>query len=433
MCQATTLKGFGRDNMLSGILLLLWIVTSIVFLVTLIIFIVEKQRKKQGSINKKVLIIIFAIGIIFLIAGITSGNLNKDSNSSSNNKKTAKEQTVYKVKVDSVKVDDMSNWEIKGTTNAPDGAKMFATYGDKTDSDFFGINAASSKSTIYWSTTRNGRFTMLVDPLTMHYEKAYQGNQAVKAYLFAVTGLKGKLDYYSLNPKINSNLKSTIIDSIKITNLTLSDSQAKYYNNLGSSSSSSSSNSSEESSSSSSSDADTDSSLSPKGTAKDLATGTWSAGKDFDKGYYKIIATGGSGNLSSTNNSDGFDFSAILGTDADNDLGQVTSYTGFILKNTELEISGLQGVHLEPVSPTQEIDITNIPAGDYIVGGSIPAGRYKLSAVQGSGNVTSTGGLNEVIGTQADTDINQVTNTTVTLKSGDILTTGLQQISLSKQ
>ena len=80
MCQATTLKGFGRDNMLSGILLLLWIVTSIVFLVTLIIFIVEKQRKKQGSINKKVLIIIFAIGIIFLIAGITSGNLNKDSN-----------------------------------------------------------------------------------------------------------------------------------------------------------------------------------------------------------------------------------------------------------------------------------------------------------------------------------------------------------------
>lgn len=194
-----------------------------------------------------------------------------------------------------------------------------------------------------------------------------------------------------------------------------------------------SSSSSEELSSSSSSDADKDSSSSSTGTAKDLTTGTWSAGKDFDKGYYKITATGGSGNISSTNNSDGFDFSAILGTDVDNDLGQVTSYTGFILKNTELEISGLQGVHLEPVSPTQEIDITNVPAGDYIVGGAIPAGRYKLSAVQGSGNVTSTGGLNEVIGTQADTDINQVTNTTVTLKSGDILTTGLQQISLAKQ
>lgn len=194
-----------------------------------------------------------------------------------------------------------------------------------------------------------------------------------------------------------------------------------------------SSSSSEELSSSSSSDADKDSSLSSTGTAKDLTTGTWLAGKDFDKGYYKITATGGSGNISSTNNSDGFDFSAILGTDVDNDLGQVTSYTGFILKNTELEISGLQGIHLEPINPTQEIDITNIPAGDYIVGGAIPAGRYKLSAVQGSGNVTSTGGLNEVIGTQADTDINQVTNTTVTLKSGDILTTGLQQISLEKQ
>ncbi|WP_396416000.1 hypothetical protein [Leuconostoc carnosum] len=222
--------------MLSGILLLLWIVTSIVFLVMLVIFIVEKQRKKQGSINKTSLIVTFAIGLIFLIVGMAATNLNEDSHSASTKTKTVKKQTIYKVEVDNVKVDDTSNWEIKGTTNAPDGAKMFAIYGDETDNDFFGTNAASSTSDMSWSIVKNGQFAMSVNPLTMHYEETYQANKTFKAYLFAVTGLKGKLKHYSIESKISSSLKSNITDNIKTTNLTLSESQAKYYNDLSSSS-----------------------------------------------------------------------------------------------------------------------------------------------------------------------------------------------------
>ncbi|MDI6501911.1 hypothetical protein QMA60_04205 [Leuconostoc suionicum] len=390
-----------------------------------------------GSSRKKlwISISVAVLAVLLLITIIVA--LNRDES-----KFSVKDgQTIYKVKVTSTKVNDTSDWEIKGTTSAPDGAKLFATYGDKTNDEEYGVNAASSTSLTSWSTVRNGKFTMIVSPLFLHYEKEYKSGKNISAYLFAITGLSGKLSEYSTEPKISNDLKSAIAKNIKKTNLSISDSQASYYNSLGKSEKSSSSEDSDEStssssseSSSSSSEKSSDKSSNSNETAKDLTTGTWSVGKDFDKGYYKITSTGGSGNISTTNSSSSdFNFSAILGTDVDNDIGQVNSYTGFFLKNTEFEISGLQGVHLEPVDPTKEIDISNVSAGDYIVGGAIPAGRYTISAVQGSGNVTSTSGLNEIMGTQTDSDDNQISNTTVNLKSGDILTTNLQEISLTKK
>ncbi len=78
---------------------------------------------------------------------------------------------------------------------------MFAIYGDETDNDFFGTNAASSTSDMSWSIVKNGQFAMSVNPLTMHYEETYQANKTFKAYLFAVTGLKGKLKHYSIESK----------------------------------------------------------------------------------------------------------------------------------------------------------------------------------------------------------------------------------------
>lgn len=165
--------------------------------------------------------------------------------------------------------------------------------------------------------------------------------------------------------------------------------------------------------------------------AKDLSTGTWTAGKDFKGGYYKITSTGGSGNLQSDSGS----INTILGQYADNELGQVDSYTGVINDGDVLTVSGMQGVHLEPVDASKPIDLSNISAGVYLVGkNNIPAGRYTITAIQGSGNVMSDdGSINEIMGTTPDTDLGKVTTITVELTKNELISTDLEQISLTKQ
>lgn len=165
--------------------------------------------------------------------------------------------------------------------------------------------------------------------------------------------------------------------------------------------------------------------------AKDLSTGTWTAGKDFKEGYYKITSTGGSGNLKSDSGS----MNTILGQYADNDLGQVDSYTGVLNHGDVLTVSGMQGVHLEPVDTSKLIDLSNISAGVYLVGKNhIPAGRYTITAIQGSGNVMSDdGSINEIMGTTPDTDLGKVTTITVELTKNELISTDLEQISLTKQ
>lgn len=204
----------------------------------------EKSGDKNRTPKKIWLVVVAAVIILLIlivsVLGLSSKNTTAHAKSG---------QTVYKLKISSVKVDDMSNWEIKGTTSAPDGAKLFATYGDETDSDSFGVNAAVSKSTTSWSKVVNGKFTMLVDPLTLHYESNYKSGEKIKAYLFAITKLSGDVSKYSVEPKISSSLKTAISKSIKATSLEMSSSQADYYNKLGNSDSSSSSSSTAESSS----------------------------------------------------------------------------------------------------------------------------------------------------------------------------------------
>ncbi|WP_240740982.1 hypothetical protein [Leuconostoc citreum] len=206
---------------------------------------------KNKKVNRKKIWISISVAVLAILLLITIiVALNKDES------KTSVEggQTIYKVKVTSIKVNDMSDWEIKGTTSAPDGAKLFATYGDETSGEEFGINAASSTTLTSWATVRNGKFTMIVNPLTMHYEKEYEGGKNISAYLFAVKGLSGNLSNYNIKSKISDTLKSAIAKNVRKTNLILSDSQAKYYNNLGKTEESSSSEDSSETNSISSSE-----------------------------------------------------------------------------------------------------------------------------------------------------------------------------------
>lgn len=223
----------------------------------------ETSRKKLWiSISVAVLAVLLLITIIV--------GLNKDKSKIS----IDGGQTIYKVEVTSTKINDTSDWEIKGKTSAPDGAKLFATYGDETNDEEYGVNAASSTSLTSWSTVRNGKFTMIVSPLYLHYEKEYKSGKNISAYLFAVTGLSGKLSNYSTNPKISNALKSAIAKNVQKTNLNISSSQASYYNSLGTSDDESSSeNESSESSASSSESSSSASSSSVSDNASDYQTG----------------------------------------------------------------------------------------------------------------------------------------------------------------
>lgn len=226
---------------------------------------------KSEKTNRKklwVLISVAVLAILLIITIVVAFNKNRSKVTTNSG------QTIYKVKVTSTKVNDMSDWEIKGTTSAPDGAKLFATYGDETNSEEYGINAASSTALTSWATVHNGKFTMIVSPLDLHYEQKYKSEKSMNAYLFAVTGLKGKLSGYDIEPKISSALKSAIAKNVKKTNLNLSSSQASYYNSLGTSDDeSSSSEHSSESSTSSSESSSSASSSSVSDNANDYQTG----------------------------------------------------------------------------------------------------------------------------------------------------------------
>ena len=225
------------------------LVSLLVFVISLILLVIDFFKKKSIV---KYAIILPSVFILFIASGFTSAYISNHIDKNETSKSSQNDYKVYDLNVSHITTTDLSDWKITGTTSAPDGSKLFATYGDETDDDYYGINAASSSDIESWATVRNGKFTMMVNPLTLRYEEKYKGGTNFKAYLFAVTGLKGKLSKYSDDPKISDNLKSAIAKKIKTTSLTLTDSQADYYNSLDSDSSDSSKDSDAESSESSS-------------------------------------------------------------------------------------------------------------------------------------------------------------------------------------
>lgn len=233
---------------------LLCLASLISLFISIILLIVDIFRKR--SITKYAVIIPGAF-VLFMIGGFTaaytSNNIDKEKVITKDKHKN--NYKLYKLDVNDVSITNSSEWKISGTTNAPDGAKLFATYGDENDDNDYGLNAASSSYVDSWSTVRDGKFTMYVNPLDLHYEETYKGNTNFSAFLFAITGLKGGLSKYNDEPAISSKLKNLIPKKIDTTELTLNDSQADYYNSLGNSSSTTSSKPEISGSSSSSSEA----------------------------------------------------------------------------------------------------------------------------------------------------------------------------------
>lgn len=78
---------------MSGILALLWIITSIAFLVLLVIFIINTVKKRPSRVNKQTLLITFFAGLLLLIGAIASSTGNSSTSSSQSKSSSSDEES----------------------------------------------------------------------------------------------------------------------------------------------------------------------------------------------------------------------------------------------------------------------------------------------------------------------------------------------------
>ena len=163
-----------------------------------------------------------------------------------------------------------------------------------------------------------------------------------------------------------------------------------------------------------------------------LSAGHYTAGVDFPAGKYNLSAVSGGGNVSSSNMYSG-GLNEIMGI-KDDDMYQ-KSFNGAVLdKGVVLNIGGSLQLKLDS-DAAQTNNMTSrqntateeytLSAGNYTCGTDFEPGEYVITAVSGSGNVSSDnlydGGLNEIMGTQAD-DTYITTFNNATFKEGNVIT-----------
>lgn len=145
----------------------------------------------------------------------------------------------------------------------------------------------------------------------------------------------------------------------------------------------------------------------------DLSAGNYTAGVDIPVGTYNLVATGGSGNVSSSNMFSG-GLNEIMGNPADEysidsfnglkmDDDVVLTLGGTVTLHLVSENAKLGGITARSATDAAPIDFG---AGNYTCGSDFPPGTYNVVATGGNGNVNSdnmfNGGLNEIMGTSND-------------------------------
>lgn len=147
------------------------------------------------------------------------------------------------------------------------------------------------------------------------------------------------------------------------------------------------------------------------GDEKEFTTaksGRYTVGEDIKPGLYDIVALEGSGNVQT----DSGDLNEIMQPDGSGifDEMYVPKFENMLLQEDDvLEVSGVS-VKLVPVT---EKSIKTIPAG-----------KYDLKAVKGSGNVQSSSGINEIMGKKSGDgfdDMYTETYDNAEFSKGDIL------------
>lgn len=174
---------------------------------------------------KKVTAIIFSIFCLMTI--LTACGINSSSSSSSSHKVAG--YKMYSVNVKSIKEDkDDHEFTVTGTTDAPDGSKIYVS---STDTSYasYGDNAASGKDDITnWAKVKDGKFEANVDPNNLYFGRFKEG-QKVSAYIFAIKGFdkEARSTYQFSKSKMKQIKGFASVSTFKIT-----DDIAKYLNDI---------------------------------------------------------------------------------------------------------------------------------------------------------------------------------------------------------
>ncbi len=176
---------------------------------------------------KKVTAIIFSIFCLMTI--LTACGSNSSSSSSSSHKVAG--YKMYSVNVKSIKEDkDDHEFTVTGTTDAPDGSKIYAS---STDTSYieYGENAASSTGDIdEWAKVKDGKFKANVDPNDLYYGKFKEG-QKVSAYIFAIKEFdQGMHSSYKFTKSQMNKIKAIA----SVSDFKISAEIAKYLNDISS-------------------------------------------------------------------------------------------------------------------------------------------------------------------------------------------------------
>lgn len=168
------------------------------------------------------------------------------------------------------------------------------------------------------------------------------------------------------------------------------------------------------------------------GKTTDLTAGDYTVGTDIKPVRYIVTPTNGtSGNFTSSTG----DINVVLG-DPNADMGTdmyVSSYTLDLKKKVNISLSGVTA-HFEAVTKRKAIKSGDLHVGVYKVGKDIKPGKYKITAVQGSGNLVSTkkGFINEMMGTDSQ-DGMYVQSYNTKLRKGQVIMTTLELIKLERR
>lgn len=140
-----------------------------------------------------------------------------------------------------------------------------------------------------------------------------------------------------------------------------------------------------------------------------LSAGYYTAGVDIPAGKCDVVAVSGTGNLSSSNLWSG-GINEMFGVD-DGSGFYTESFKGLELpEDATLEVSGNLKIKLTYSElksnytgrTYDESAAVTLGSGNYTVGSDLKEGTYKLIAVSGNGNISSSdlynGGINEVFG-----------------------------------
>ncbi|WP_440311325.1 hypothetical protein ACPWRU_05625 [Lactiplantibacillus plantarum subsp. plantarum] len=234
---------------------LIWLITS---------FVMKKR--------KAIPIILITAGMLFFLTGIISYNTwNKTQPVS---EKTGN-YTIYPIKISKVKIND-NNWEIYGSTEAPNGSRVFATTFNSenyyylkqlVDTDLYNVNV------------KNHKYKITINPIDATDDTSYNKTKKIPVYIVAIGNYDG-------NSKISSRTKKVIKKHFGPAKFHLTTSQIAYYNSLNDN----------DDSNSSSSATDSDSKLSEQSNSS-------SVDKDASSAFSKSVSAlakniGNSNNLS---------------------------------------------------------------------------------------------------------------------------------------